>query len=80
LFQGIILQMKEVTDRIIGVMDSTGTVIACTELSLIGSEREDAAVEVGLSSDFTWHGGYVYQPLDSRTRAMSLPCLSRATT
>ncbi len=67
LFQGIILQMKEVTDRIIGVVDSTGSVIACTELSLIGSEREDAAVEMGFTNDFVSHGGYIYQTISSKS-------------
>jgi len=67
LFQGIVLQMKEVTDRIIGVVDSTGSVIACTELSLIGSEREDAAVEMGFTNDFVSHGGYIYQTISAKS-------------
>ena len=37
-FQGVVVQMKEATDRNIGVIDSEGTVIASTELSLIGSQ------------------------------------------
>lgn len=36
-FQSIIVQMKEATDRVIGVIDSKGAVIACSELSMIGS-------------------------------------------
>lgn len=67
LFQGIILQMKDVTDRIIGVIDSTGTVIACTELTLIGTEREDAAIEIGLTSEALHHGGYLYHLLPSQS-------------
>lgn len=67
LFQGIILQMKDVADRIIGVIDSTGSVIACTELFLIGSEREDAAVEMSFSSDFVIHGGYIYQTISTKS-------------
>ena len=67
LFQGIILQMKDVADRIIGVIDSTGSVIACTELTLIGSEREDAAVEMSFSSDFVMHGGYIYQTISTKS-------------
>lgn len=39
-FQGVIVQMKEATDRSIGVIDSEGTVIASTELSVIGSQME----------------------------------------
>ncbi|NLD88545.1 MAG: PucR family transcriptional regulator [Clostridiales bacterium] len=67
LFQGIILQMKDVTNRIIGVLDSTGSVIACTELTLIGSEREEAAVEMGFTNDFVTHGGYIYQTITTKS-------------
>ena len=38
IFQNVILQLKENTDRCIGVVDSEGTVIACSELSLIGQK------------------------------------------
>jgi hypothetical protein len=36
LFQGITNQMREETDRTVGVVDETGGVIACSELGLIG--------------------------------------------
>ena len=36
IFQGVVLQMKENTDRTIGVMDGEGGVVACSELTLIG--------------------------------------------
>ena len=32
IFQNIVLQFKETTDTVIGVIDSEGTVIACTDL------------------------------------------------
>ena len=38
IFQGIVIQMKDATDRSIGVIDSNGTVVACSELGLIGSQ------------------------------------------
>jgi len=37
IFQGIIVQMKEATDRVIGIVDSEGTVVACSELSQVGT-------------------------------------------
>lgn len=37
IFQGVIVQMKDATRRSIGVVDSEGTVIASSDLSLIGS-------------------------------------------
>ena len=36
IFQSVVLQMKEGTDRVIGVIDAEGTVVACDELSLVG--------------------------------------------
>lgn len=40
LFQGVINQMKDATDRIIGVVDESGSVIACSELGIIGEIRK----------------------------------------
>ena len=36
IFQSVVLQMKDSTERAIGVIDSEGTVVACNELSCIG--------------------------------------------
>ena len=36
LFQSIVLQFKESTDRMVGVIDMEGNVIACTDLPSIG--------------------------------------------
>jgi len=36
IFQGVVIQMKEATTRAIGVIDSDGLVVACSDLSLIG--------------------------------------------
>ena len=38
IFQNVVLQFKETTDRTIGVMDAEGTVIACSELTAIGAK------------------------------------------
>ena len=44
IFQSVVLQMKDSTERAIGVIDSEGTVVACNELSCIG-EHWPGAVE-----------------------------------
>ncbi len=44
IFQSVVLQMKEGTDRVVGVIDAEGTVVACDDQSLIGA-RWDAVVE-----------------------------------
>ena len=41
IFQSVIVQMKEGTDRCIGVIDSEGFVVACRDLSMIGSRLEN---------------------------------------
>ena len=38
LFQSIVLQLKESTDRMVGVIDMEGNVIACTDLPSIGGQ------------------------------------------
>ena len=50
IFQSVIIQMKDATDRIIGVADNQGFVVACSELSMIGSYLDDMQ---GLSVDMT---------------------------
>lgn len=44
LFQGIINQMRDAIDRTIGVVDEAGTVIACSDLSVIGEVRKGVIV------------------------------------
>ena len=46
VFQSVILQLKEIPDRIFGVMDSDGCVISCTDTSYIGERWTDAALKV----------------------------------
>ena len=41
IFQNVVLQLKENTDRTIGVIDGEGIVIACSELSMIGQRWAD---------------------------------------
>ena len=47
IFQSVIVQMKEATDRTMGVVDASGTVIASGELTLIGTKLEDVAFRGG---------------------------------
>lgn len=61
IFQGVIVQMKDATDRIIGVIDSSGSVVASDELSLIGSKLSDAVFSDG--RDTITEGGKTYKLL-----------------
>jgi len=40
LFQGVVNQMREATDRVIGVIDESGSIISCSELGLIGETKK----------------------------------------
>jgi len=51
VFQNVILQLKDVSDRVFGVIDNEGSVISCTDVSLIGERWSDAAVKVSNSAD-----------------------------
>ena len=51
VFQSVIVQLKEITDRTFGVIDTEGCVVSCTDVSLLGERWPDAALKVGGSSD-----------------------------
>ena len=65
LFQGIIHQMHDAVDRVIGVIDDSGVVIACSELSKIGELRSRAKEEMVFTTDTMVVDGYTYQPIGS---------------
>ena len=51
VFQSVILQLKEVSGRMFGVVDTDGCVISCTDMSLLGERWTDAALKVVNSSE-----------------------------
>ena len=51
IFQSVIVQLKDVSDRVFGVIDSDGCVVSCTDVTLLGERWNDAALKVGNSSD-----------------------------
>ena len=61
VFQGVIFQMKEAVGRTLGVVDETGTVIACTELNCIGEVREGFAADRLVAGDSFVRDGYTYR-------------------
>ncbi len=68
IFQSIIVQMKEATDKTIGVVDTLGTIVACSELSMMGSSLERFAEFMsGKSQDHVAvHQGKTYKLLPVR--------------
>ncbi len=68
LFQGIIYQMKDAVDRVIGVIDETGVVISCSELGKIGEVRQGIRDELTYTSDVATIAGYTYRPLNAAAK------------
>lgn len=63
LFQNVIYQMKTAVDRIIGVIDENGIVIACSELVRIGEVRQGVRDALAYSGDVAVFDGYTYRPI-----------------
>ncbi len=51
VFQNVMLQLKEIPDRVFGVVDAEGCVISCTDASLQGERWHDAALKVVNAAD-----------------------------
>ncbi len=61
LFQGIIHQMKDTTDKVIGVIDETSTVIACSDLSRVGVSANVAFEELAHTQEIFVKDGIMYK-------------------
>ena len=51
VFQSVIIQLKDISDRVFGVIDTEGCVVSCTDMSFLGERWADAALKVGNSSE-----------------------------
>ena len=65
IFQNVVLQLKENTDRTVGVIDGEGIVIACSELSMIGQRwAEHVPVINGASGSMVSSEGKTFKALN----------------
>lgn len=62
LFQGVVHQMRDTIGRVIGVIDENSTIVACSELSRIGTNSDSFTIELGDSHDVFIRDGYTYKP------------------
>ena len=53
VFQNVMQQLKDVSDRYFGVMDGEGCVISCTDIAYVGERWPDAAVRVSGATENT---------------------------
>jgi len=51
VFQSVIVQLREISDRTFGVIDTEGAVVSCTDMAVLGEHWPDAALKVGNASD-----------------------------
>ena len=51
VFQSVIVQLRDISDRVFGVIDTEGCVISCTDMSMLGERWTDAALKVGNASE-----------------------------
>ena len=69
LFQGIIHQMKDTIDRVIGVVDESSVIIACSELGKIGEVNEKITGEYFSTQDLFQVDDYTFKGFGSRPKA-----------
>ncbi len=64
MLQNTILQMKEATDRTVGVINISGEIVACTDQSLKGQLRSDALASLEeMIGSYIVQDGYTYKPI-----------------
>ena len=63
LFQGVIYQMKDAFDRIIGVIDENGVVISCSDLGKMGDVRQGVREGLSFTNELMTVDGYTYRYL-----------------
>ena len=75
IFQNVIVQLKDATDRILGVMDPEGIVISCSDTSLLGERWPEAALKVGSSLDaMVSFEGRTFKAIVVTAITMNMPC------
>jgi carbohydrate diacid regulator len=68
LFQGVIHQMREAVNRVIGVVDEASVIIACSELGKMGEIADSFSVDFFAGTTKVIQGGYTYKPLGTRPK------------
>ncbi len=72
LFQGVIHQMKDTIDRVIGVIDENGVIIACSELVKIGETRQGVRDELSYTSETVTLAGYTYRSISGGLKSENI--------
>ncbi len=68
VFQGVMLQLKEVADRVFGVIDTDGCVISCTDVAFLGERWPEAALKAGNTvGQIVTYGQKTFKPIVNST-------------
>lgn len=66
LYQTVVHQMRDSIDRTIGVVDTSGNILACSDLGRVGGTASDVPAEqITLGASFVFNG-YTYRPFGSQ--------------
>ncbi len=68
LFQGLVHQMRDTIDATIGVVDESATIIACSDLTRVGTTNEFVSLDLSDSHDIFIRDGFTYKPFGSRVK------------
>ncbi len=66
-FQTLVCQMRDTIDAMVGVVDETATIIACSDASRVGATNEFVTLDMNESGDLFIRDGFTYKPFGSRT-------------
>ena len=69
VFQSVIVQMKEATDRMIGVIEESSTIIACSDLSRIGEPFDFVVPDIGENNELFVRDGITFKPFGSKMKS-----------
>lgn len=79
LFQGLVHQMRDAVNAVIGVVDETATIIACSDLTKVGTTNEFVSLDLSDSHDIFIRDGYTYS-LSAQGLNRNMPYLWKALT
>ncbi|MBO5222091.1 MAG: helix-turn-helix domain-containing protein [Clostridia bacterium] len=68
LYQELIHKTRDITERVIGIVDDTYTVVACSDLAMIGQSIEVNIAEYFSMSDTAVINGYTYRIVGTRIK------------
>ena len=68
LFHGIVHQMRDSIDRVVGVIDESATIISCSDLTKIGGHNDYISLDAVDGNDIFVKDGYTYKPFGTRIK------------